>query len=509
MTDNGYRGAVMSSVQSPERQYEASLISAFDAAGIESMITTLAAVPYYGGSVAARDMALRRLFYLPGLEPPQSAVSAGQQRVITTPWILEGPQKTATYYHSMFHRANFGAGIDNLLMKFVLDYYTQDNGAFIEIIGPAPPLIRNGQVQYDATTGKVIPDASQPLSGLIQGIATLDALRCTRTGDPFYPVVYRDRENRPHKIHATRVWMAADMPSPDDRRFGSGFCALSRAVSVAQRLFSFGQMAGELMDNAPASGIMVVRKMAKVLFDAQMKAYETGRQMNEEEFYHGIITLFFSDKDGGVELVPFRQLWENFDDKKFYDIMIDLTAMCFNMDRQELAPLATSSLGSGAQSGQLAKKSRGKGIHAILSQLERFFNLITPQSITFHFDYTDEDQELQLAQIRQMKTNTILSMMTAKQPDSNVSIDNVGMTTPAINAPVAKGLITFEEARYLAVKENVLPRELLGEGQNMRPGWQRFDDVTVKAMRLYGPRIALDKRGRKLNALPWESWYGL
>lgn len=485
------------SIQSYDGQYERTASNYLLDAGLTVQTRRITDVPYWGGPVYARDHALDRVFHLPGCEPCQAAVSLRAQKVGTTDWILEGPRKTAVYYHDLIHNANFGKGFEDFQSKWVLDFDTKDNGAFVEVIGDAPPMRDSrGKIMTDSRTGKVIPDARQPLSGSVRGIANLDSLRCVRTGNPEYPVVYEDMNGQRHKLHATRVWYAADMPSSDDRRYGVGFCALSRAISVAQRLYKFGQMANEMLEDFPASGILIIRQMAKQLFDDQMKAYEAGRQMKEQDYYHGLITLFFQNKDGGAELVPFRQTWEGFNDKQFYDVMIDLTAMAWNMDRQELAPLSSSSLGSGAQSGTLRKASRGKGIHATLSLLERFINHITPQSMSFYYDYTDEDQELQQAQIAQMKTNTILSLYTAKNPDSNVNIDTVAVQTPAINGQVAEGLLDRREARYLLVKEGVLPRELLGENENLAPDFMRFDDITTKALRLYGPRTRVNKAGQ-------------
>lgn len=496
MTDQVVR-AVRQSIQSPYEQTERQAVNYLLDASLSLRIQRITDVPYWGGPVYVRDSALRRLFYLPGLEPPQAAVSLRAQKVGTTDWILEGPKKTATYYHALLHQANFGAGFEDFQSRFVLDFDTQDNGAFVEIIGDAPPRVENGKVIVDETTGEPIPDATQPLVGPVRAIANLDALRCTRTGNPVFPVVYQDQKGRRHRLHATRVWMTADLPSNDVQRYGVGLCALSRAVSVAQRLFKWGQMADEMLDDFPSSGILAVNGMAKALFDDQMKAYEAGRQMKQAEFYHALITLFFQNKDGGVKLTPFREVWQNFDDKKFYDVMVDLTAMAWNMDRQELAPLSTSSMGSGAQSGQLSKKGRGKGVHNTLSLLERFVNLITPPSIAFYYDYTDEDQAIQEAQIRQMKTNTIVTLYTAKNPDSNVSLDTVAVQTPTLQPGGGQGgIISLNEARYWLVKEGILPREFMKDADNLYPEFQRFDDITVKARELYGEKVQVNRAGQ-------------
>lgn len=487
---------------------------AFDAALAGALITRLERitdVPMYGVDIWTRDKALERIFYLPGLEPPQAAVSLLAQKTQTTNWILEGPKTIAEDVWNMLHNANFGAGFEDFVSKFAWAFLVQDNGVFVELIGDAPPLKdANGNILVDTLTQKPIPDVSQPLKGAVLGIATLESQRCWRTGNPLYPVVYTDLNGKMHRMHASRVWYTADMPTLREDRFGVGFCAMSRAVSVAQRLFNWAEMSKEMMDDFPASGILKVVGMRRETFDQQIRAYEAGRKGKEQDVYRGLIALFFQamgPNTGDIELIPFRTLWESFNQKENYDVLIDLTAMAFDMDRQELAPLSSSSLGSGAQSGTLRKTSRGKGLHTIMSLVERLINQTTPPAITFTFDFHDQDQDLQDWEIKQMKANVFLSLYTASNPDRNVNIDTVAVQTPKIggagNAPGAdgspgggsQGAIDRQELRYLLVKEGVLPRELLQPDENLRPDWERFDDITVKAQRRFGPRIVLDKYG--------------
>jgi hypothetical protein len=312
---------------------------------------------------------------------------------------------------------------------------------------------------------------------------------------------------KPHKLHTTRVLYQADMPDPDEKRLGIGYCALSRVVSVAQRLFNWGEMSTEFMDNFPAAGILVVKGMAKKLFDDQMKAYEAARQMSESEIYHGLIELFYqtAQTGQGVELVPFRQLWDNFSQRELYDVMIDLVAMGFDLDRQEIAPLSTSALGSGAQSTVLSQKSRGKGIATLLNLYERLINRVMPASVSFHFDFVDDQQSKVQAEIRQIKANLVLSLFNAAgaKPQPTQQIDTVDMAKPAQETK-QEGIISRDEARYMLVKDGVLPRELYEMDEPMRPDWQRFDDITVKARRRYGPTVVVDKAGKV--ALPGRKW---
>lgn len=464
--------------------------TALDALGDVGMVLrqrTITDVPYYGTITRERDRRLRVLAHLPGMEPVQAAISTYIQKVNSTGWILEGPQTVARRIHQLLHNADYGQGWEEFISRTLTDYLTQDNGLFIELIGRGDP--------------------AGPLEGQVLGLAHLDAGRCRRTGNLAYPVIYTDTDGGQHKLHTTRVLFQADSPDTDERRLGVGFCALSRVVSVAQRLFNWSEMSSEFMDNFPAAGIMVIKQMAKKMFDDQMKAYEAGRRMNEQEIYHGLITLFFpsGQVDKPVELVNFRQLWENFSQKELYDVMIDLVTMGFNIDRQELAPLSSTSLGSGAQSTTLSQKSRGKGIAAVLNLYERLINKITPQSVTFKFDFQDDEADLKAAQIMQLKANVVLSLYNAagSKPQPTTQIDTVTMTKPAVESK-SDGLLTREEARYWLVKQGVLPRELYEMDEPVRPDWQRFDDITVKARQRYGPLVVVNQAGKV--SLPMKKW---
>jgi hypothetical protein len=455
--------------------------------GLQLRARSLTDVPLYGTAWRERDRRLRLLARLPNMEPVVAAISIYQQKLQSTSWFLEGPQAIARAQHNLLHHADYGQGWEEFVGRTSYDWLTQDNGLFVEVIGAGDP--------------------AGPLTGPVLGIAHLDAGRCQRTGSLEYPVLYTDMNGKPHKLHTTRVLYQADMPDPDEKRLGIGYCALSRVVSVAQRLFNWGEMSTEFMDNFPAAGILVVKGMAKKLFDDQMKAYEAARQMSESEIYHGLIELFYqtAQTGQGVELVPFRQLWDNFSQRELYDVMIDLVAMGFDLDRQEIAPLSTSALGSGAQSTVLSQKSRGKGIATLLNLYERLINRVMPASVSFHFDFVDDQQSKVQAEIRQIKANLILSLYQSAgaKPQPTQQMDTVNMAKPAQETK-AEGIISREEARYMAVKDGIIPRELYELDEPMRPDWQRFDDITVKARRRYGPTVVLDKAGKV--ALPTRKW---
>jgi hypothetical protein len=110
----------------------------------------------------------------------------------------------------------FGNGWNEYYGKVVEDLLTQDNGCFSEVIGGGDP--------------------AGPIIGRAVSVAHLDSWRCTRTGSAIYPVVYQDTSGKLYKLHYSRVMFTSQMTSPIADMFGVGYCAISRAISVAQTL---------------------------------------------------------------------------------------------------------------------------------------------------------------------------------------------------------------------------------------------------------------------------------
>lgn len=357
-----------------------------------------------------RDIQLRKLLTLKGNDLIQGAVTTIVQKVQSTERIIEGPKRTASQYDRMFKQADLGLGYDQFLAKIIQDYLTTDNGMFIELIWS------------DADKGEVINDVPGKNAQLI-GLAAMDANACMRTGDPVFPVLYQSLMGQTHRLHRSRVLYAADMPSANEKLLGRGFCAMSRALSMAEATVRFSNYRSELLDDIPPLGLLILSGINKAFWETNKKEFNGQRTAQEEFIFANLMTLFSMDpsKPASATLLPFKNLWDNFDEKQFWDGAIDLVALAFQLDRQELAPVNQASMGTGAQSSVLAQKARGKGIGNMLSALERMFNPLLPESCTFKFDFHDDEQDYQQAQLRNQKVGTIISLYTASSGNSKPS----------------------------------------------------------------------------------------
>jgi len=484
---NRSQGARLDSVQTRARATNRRSPFAGSLLGTTYRPSSVADIPAWGHP--ERDRALLKLWRLKGLEPIQAATAAISQKVQSTGWYIEGARRVAARVHNMLHNADFGMGWETFLSKFVFNYLNQDGGVFVEIIGDGDP--------------------TQTLTTPVLGIAVMDSTRCYRTGDPDYPVLYRDMDGVQHKMHWSRIWYQADMPTTEEGYLGIGYCALSRCVATAQGLFAWSEMRNERFDDFPPAGILALTGINKNMWEEQYRQYEADRQQRDQRYYRGVMTLFQANPSLklGIDMISFRQLYEGFDERRLYDTFIDLVAMAYGIDRQEIAALSTSALGSGAQSSVLERKARGKGVGNVLSLLERFINRIIPDSVRFSFDFADDEQDMQQAQIQHLRTTTILALYTADGKPSNIAIDTAQAAEPSYTQTMAEGgLLSRTEARYLLAREGVIPRDLLHADERLNPGWEQFDEITRKFMAGYGESACVTRAGKWHSPHDWQKF---
>lgn len=363
-------------------------------------------LPPYG--TKDRDRQLRLMYRNEYNTLIQGTVSAIVKKFVTTPWVVKGDSKTLVYYADsqgrqrtmpavehyqlVFQNAQFGAGWEVFASRLLEDFFTQDFGGVMELIGPGEPI--------------------GPIVGPISGVAQLDAGRSYITGNPYYPIMYFSLiSGSLHRMHVSRIARFVDSPSPDERYFGIGLCAMSRAVAVASRQAYMQRYIETRVDDKPAPGIMTFQGLTEKQRETAFAAY-TRQQQNDDLSPFGK-TLFLTsvniDNPIKVETTPFAVTPEKFDWVAYNSLDVDAVALAFGIDRQELWELAGRGLGSGAQSQILAEKARGKMLGFLYQNCERLFNRrILPDEFEFEFERRDPSEQqvetainLQLAQIVQ------------------------------------------------------------------------------------------------------------
>lgn len=284
--------------------------------------------------------------------------------------------------------SGFLRGFKEEFKKFAFDYLTNDNGAFMLVLGRGP--------------------ANGPIMGKATGMIHLDSARCQRTGDPIYPVIYMHLDGKRYAMHYTRVISMANMPSPRAEMFGVGLCAASCAIEAAQELKDIAVYSSEKMGSRPARQILYVRTGATLeQLKGAVNIFE--HKMASDDYQRFAKTLLLAPKVASqtldLQTVDLASVPDGFDREKVTVLDLSMLAAAYGLDLHDLSV----SLGVGGQTRSTAetqaKKGRGKGVHEFLEtfadQARRRF---LPDTLTVSFDEIDDDADEQRARSRDVRS---------------------------------------------------------------------------------------------------------
>ncbi len=291
-------------------------------------------------------------------------------------WTIKGNQpRTVRVVQEMLHNADLGKGWLDFILKWRLDFLTQDNGAYIEIIR-----------ETDS------PDS------VVLGINHLDSNRCRRTGIPEWPVVYTDRLGSDHKLMYYQIVATADFPSPIETANGMGFCAVSRVLREAQFRRDISIRDRERASGMDPKSLHIVGGISRQEMETVLNLHKEHEIQDGKLRYSrpAIMSTIDPSKPATVatlDLAPDPSGF-NYDERSRW--YISLLAMAIGVDYQDLAPLPARGIGGSAQSEILHQKSKGKGAELFMKTIEHIMNYhVMPRNVTFEYDEKDafEDKE--------------------------------------------------------------------------------------------------------------------
>jgi len=305
--------------------------------------------------------------------------------------------------------------------QFMTDYLTLDNGAFVEIL------------QGDTTTA----DPLSPLepttlaNGLVVGavgLKHLDSLRCQRTGDEEYPVIYHHTDGKKYKIHFTRVGFLSDSPSPDVELLGVGLSPLSRFIEKA--MGAFGSLAWDkerkgagALPNQIIMGLNIPREQLEAAFNlARMRAEDRG---NEQ--YMEIPILVSENAPPGsrvndiLKSIELSNVPPDFDILKDLETTFRLAATAIGIDPGELWR-GTTVGETKAEADVQQSKGDTKFKAKTFGVLEHLFNYhFVTQLSEVSFDWINDTQDAKAAEISKLE-----------QEGYTMALNNGTLTKPII-----------------------------------------------------------------------------
>jgi len=343
------------------------------------------------------------------------AVHSAVAKIIGLGWTISGGRNKVARYATILREAD-GKDWDTFLSKFLLDYLTQDKGAFIEF-------------------GSTVKD------GPVQGLFNMDSYECDLTGDWDYPVKYHDISGKWHKIPRTSVSHVSSLPSPQVNMHNYGYCAVSRAINAAQILILVNQYEREKLSDLPPNGIAAVTGLTPRQFRDAMNLYKMGRENRGNLIYPGILWLIGNPGATGgpgkvsIELISFAGLPDQFDKKVTVDVYAKTLALAFGVDVNEFWQI--EHVGATKASAWIqAQKAKGKFPAVIIAAIERAINtFVLPPGVLFKFGMMDAEDRLGLADLHAREIENVTDM-------------------------IDSGVMTVDEGKALLLRSAIIPPDM-------------------------------------------------
>lgn len=379
----------------------------------------------WGRNVMARDRQLRDFWpsesYLAG------AVANVGFRNATLDWEIQGASdrvEQAVTDILLSALAGDSFGWVPFMLKFSEDLYSQDNGAFIELIRD-PGTDANSRFKEDRAP--------------VLGIGHLDSNKCMRTGNPEYPVIYTDRKVQEHKLAWYEVIPFSDYPSSIETMNGVGFSSVSRALRIAQIARSILIFKDEKISGRHYKQIHFVSGVSRQdIRDELTRGQEEANNSGLLRFLMpAVLASLDPEKPVSTATIDLAALPDGFnfdEDMRWY---ISGLALDFGVDYQEFAPLASGNIGSSAQSIILHRKATRKGPGVFMRTLSDSFKAygVMPRGTSMRFTDKDEQEELEKQEVR---TKAIEEMA--------IAIRSYAMTPEAAaRSMVRRGIWTEED----------------------------------------------------------------
>lgn len=304
------------------------------------------------------------------------------------------------------------------LSKHLQAFLLTGNGAFLEIVH-----------QTGAPGSKVI------------GLVHLDTFRCVRTGDPDYPVIYRDRQGGEHILKAHQAMMLSDMPDQAELWNGVGHCAAERAWPAIIKQEAIERYVYEKTSGQRPLSIWLANGISPTQLENAIGTAKQDSKAKGLAVYMGAVIVPLVDPKAAatVQEIRLAELPDGFDAEKERKNAYLTYANAIGIDPQMLDPdlLASRALGTGAQARVISEKQEGMGLTAWRKAFEHSLNeMVLDEKTTFAFQERDLGDEQRRAEISRTRADFLNILVTA-------------------------GVLTTDQALQIGVDWDEIPEEFL------------------------------------------------
>lgn len=359
----------------------------------------------------SRDYVLSSLIYRESMWA--AAVSIAISKIVSRGFEVDSDVPLrAKRAQDLFLNFDSGKGYVSGLQKHLMNYLHCGNGGHVEIVR-----------------------ATRALGSRIIGLVPLDSFRCRRTGDPDFPIIYRDRMGAEHVMRQWDVFSITDMPDASDTWYGVGHCAAERAYKAIIKLEAIETYIFDKVTGQRALAFHIVGGVtSQNLEDAKKTAMADAQAKGATNYLGAVMVAMMGDTPATLQTIPLAELPDGFDRKQEWDISLTTYARSLGIAVQDLQPLSGQGLGTGTQTVMLDEAAKGEGLAGWSQQWEHAVNMYTLDDRTTYAINTDDmrDKERE-AKVRIDESTAIVNWV------------NMGLTPQqAINLGVDRGQLPEE-----------------------------------------------------------------
>lgn len=269
---------------------------------------------------------------------------------------------------------------------------------------------------------------------------------CWRTFNPEYPVLYTNPQTgQRHKIHHSRIRMISDNTQPIELARGMGYCAVSRALQWIKIIRDTLTFREEKVGGRFNRAIGAVSGVTKKQLDEALRQADEAADSAGFLVYKSIPFLVAPGMQSGtpisIQLQDLASIPDGFnfnDDMTLYAYVL---ALAFGVDAREFWP-ATTSGATKADAAVQNMKARGRGIGlnvTLLEDLWRDILSLVDDTLTFEYDYADDEQDRAVADIQAVKVQNLNTLKQAGALTAEM-VQALAIAEGIIDGDVIKGM---------------------------------------------------------------------
>lgn len=296
-----------------------------------------------------------------------SAIGTVAAQYSARTWFVDGPPRIVKSVLDMLASSDNGAGMVSLFLKLIQDLKTRNNGAFLGIVREGfdySHISSVSAIERHKPGERALIDAQRGGLGRVVTLQHLDSTACYRTGNPLYPVLYRDPlSGNALYLPWHIVVPMAELPFPNVRYGGIQLSAVARVLRASQimaahEIYKLEKLTGRSPDELVLlNGINRVEAEDQLTYDSEKADNQGLLRWQDKAVLFGVNP----DKPASGQVLSTKSDGGFSDLDKELQWYITVIAMGLLETYQTFAPLQAGGLGNSQQSIMLFESAQGKG----------------------------------------------------------------------------------------------------------------------------------------------------